>query len=195
MATRIYVVPREGTGVPFVDPYRPKYLLGVDGLSLVSGAVHSMYYGRAAVFLASADVTPAEHTALAANADVLAVPAVLDNAIGGALATVVAKLEPLGFPCDWVTAATTWRQLVRTCARMIALAQRLHLRGPLLPPGITLDSTIGDLTQGQRDFLRDAIESFGGTTNGLTGAMPMRLALQYLAAQAPLAPQLGAVAL
>lgn len=198
MSVRIYLLPWIGTGEPGVDPRRAKYLVGIDTLPLMGSDIHCMPYGRQGVCLVSANVTTAEHNSLVAHDDVAAVPANLDATIGGALATVVAALEPMHFPCEWVTAQTTWRTLVRAVARLIALAQRVDgvtNGGRLLPVGITLDSTIGDLSAAQRDFMKTAIESFGGTFAGITLSMTIRTGLEYLAAQSPLAGNLGTVSL
>jgi hypothetical protein len=188
MATRFYVVPKAGTGVPADnDPFRPQYFLDTLGTGLIAGSVFGMDYGLEPYFLVAAEVTPAEHAAIAAHADVIALPANLDTAIGANLGTVTGKLETIGFPSDWVDAGTTYRQVVRTMTKYLQFAQRLHgsEHVRLLPAGITLNSLVSDLTAAQRQRLANVIASFGGTASAITGAMTMRAAIRNLAEQLP----------
>ncbi len=188
MATRFYLVPKVGTGIPGDnDPYRPKYFLDALGRGVIAGQVSSMDYGLEPVFLVAADVTPADHATLIANTDVVALPANLDAAVGVNLATVTAKVDALGFPSDWVSAVTTYRQIVRVLTQCIQFAQRLHGQENvrMLPVGITLNSRVSDLSPAQRQRLANVIGTFGGTASEITGAMTLRAALKTLADQVP----------
>ena len=186
MAVRIYIVPRVGSGTA-TDLWRPKYIVDGIGTNLLSGPSAHVGYGLEPVYLVAADVTNAEHTALAANSDVTAVPANLDATLGANLATVQAKLEAFGIPSGWVTGAMTYRTVVKWVIRLFFISQRLNGMSNvgLLPQGVTLDSTISDLTQTQRDKLSAAAESLGADTSGVTGATTIRAALKALADQLP----------
>lgn len=159
----------------------PKYFWDLTGVWW--GA---MDYGLEPVFLVVADVTDAQHAALVANADLASVPANLDASIGAAGLTAARNaLEGFGIPGQWLMAGTTWREAVRHCARLFQFAQRLHgLYGVrVYQSGITLGTTVGSLTAGQRNALLDVAQSFGWDTSGVTGAMTLRQALKVMANQ------------
>jgi hypothetical protein len=99
---RVYLIPTTGTGgvvnsAP--DPVRPKYVREA-GLSYLQ-----VTYGRQPVALVFTDVTAGQHTALAANGDVVAIPANIDTTVGANLATVQNALEALNIPADGCRAA------------------------------------------------------------------------------------------
>jgi hypothetical protein len=66
------------------------------------------------------------HTALAAKADVQAIPANLDNTIASNQVrnTVRSFLESIGLPGNWVQTGTPWREIVRTICGMMIFGQR-----------------------------------------------------------------------
>lgn len=179
MAIRVYLLPI----VP--HPARangrvPKYLIA---LGVPWGG---MDYGLEPVMLVVADVTAAQHAALAANADVVSVPANLDAPIGaGALNAARSALEALGIPAQWLVASTTWREAVRHVARVFQLAQRFHgLYGVrLYRGGVTLNTTVARLTAGQRAALLDAATSLGWDVSGVQSDWTLRHALKALSDQ------------
>jgi hypothetical protein len=188
MAIRFYLVPKAGAGT-FVDRFRPKYFreLGITNR-------RSVDYGREPTFLVIAEVTPEQHTDLAANGDVVAVPQNLDAQVGaGNLATVQNALESVNLPGLWVTATHTYRQIVRGCVVVMFLAQKLNglFLARFFESGITLATTMADLTQTQRDRLRAVAEAFGVDYSGVTGATTMRQALRVLAQQLPTVNLMG----
>jgi hypothetical protein len=190
MATRIYLVPKVGSGASQDDALRPKYVVNADLSPTIAGRLDWLHYGLEPVFLVAANVTAGEHAALVAHGDVVSVPASLDVTVGANLAAVKTALETLGVPCQWVVTGTTYRAIVRVVTQLMLLAQRLEgaHQVRLLPAGITLDSTVGDLSATQRQRMADTITSLGGTFDGVTLATTMRAAVKGLADQlSPLA--------
>lgn len=192
MAIRFYVVPKNGTGIPSMvtpDPYRPKYFANALGQALVGVPDSNAFkdFGLEPWFLVKSDVTPAEHAALVANSDVVALPVDLDQTVGQNLATVQSALEARGFPSDWANASTTYRQLLVVVVKCCEFAQRMHHDKDvrLFPPGITLSSTVGSLSAAQRQRMADVISGMGGTASEITAGMTMRAALKNLIDQLP----------
>lgn len=175
MALRFYVVPKVGTGASMEDPLRPKYIPELGQLW------SAMDYGKEGTMLAAADVTSAQHTALAANADVTAIPAALDSTVtNGALTTIRAQLEALKIPAGWVTTAHTYRQVVGAVGRIFMLMQRFDgmFRRVFFETGIQLDTRMNQLTAGQRQALQQAADSFGLNSSTVTGATTVRQVLK-----------------
>lgn len=176
MAVRFYFVPKAGA-----SPVKPKYIgdLGVTWASVD--------YGQEQTYLVGADVTTAQHNSISANADVTSVPANLDNQVGANLATVQAALENLKIPADWITSGMTYRQILSLIIKLFRILQRLLGRWAttIFEAGITLATTMAELTQAQRDRLQDVADSFGIDTSNVTGATTIRQALRFLAQQLP----------
>lgn len=192
MATRIYLVPKIGTGViGDNDPFRPKYFAKADGSTAIVGVECRCHlYGLEPVALVAATVTAAQHTALIANADVVAVPLNLDSTVGAAVSAVQTAIEGFNIPADWVTSGMTYRQVVRWLSALFILAERLHLVGNvrIFPPGISLTSQISDLSDRQRAHLRNAAYTLGVDVSKVTGATTMRAFLKTLGDSVPFAP-------
>jgi hypothetical protein len=180
---RYYVVPRSGTG-QFPTPYEPKYFNQFADPSALP-FVGTMDYGLENVFLVAADLTPAQHTAVTANADVLAVPSPIDaNVSALALPTVQAKLEAGNIPADWVTTAMTYQQVLSRVLRLVTLMQRFNgLFGRLFAGGATLDTRINQLPVNARNALVSAAQSLGADTSTIQGTTLLRTALVIVADQ------------
>lgn len=197
MALRVYLVPVIGGSGAVGDSRRPKYLTA-DTLtdqrwtSAIAGMWRVMDYGDEPVMLVVADVTPTEHATITANADAIAAPADLTTLIGPNLSTVQNALEGLNIPTEWITATMTYRTVLRWVSRLFMFHQRFQglLGGRFFPPGITLNSTVGDLTANQRQRVQQAAASFGISTAGITVATTIRVALKLLADQLPGDPNL-----
>lgn len=181
MAKRFYVVPKFTPDGP--DPaIEPKYI-GALGVPYAA-----MDYGLEDTFLVGADVTTEQHNALAAEVDVISVPANLDSQIGlTALATVENKLEGLHVPADWVTTSHTYRDVLRLTGKLFLYMQRFHGRqlSVFFTGAITLDTRVNQLTTAQRNAMLDAAISLGLDTSAITGPMLLRQALKILADQIP----------
>lgn len=174
MAIRFYLVPKTGDGLTRATAFRAAYVtdLGVP--------TWAMDYGRENMMLAAADVTPAQHATLIAHADLTAIPANLDSDVGGALATVQAKLEDLKMPSGWVQAGTTYRTIIGAVGRFCLLMQRFdgRHRRSFFEAGITLDTRVNELTAGQRNAIAGSAQSLGLDISFVTGPMTMRNVLK-----------------
>lgn len=181
MAVRVYFVPVIGDGSSITNARRPKYVS--DGG--IAGVFQCMDYGNEPTMLVAADVTLAEQTALATNPDVIVVPANLDATIGANLGAVQAALDALNIPADWITGAMTYRIVLRWIARLFLISQKFQglAGGRIFPAGITLNSTVGDLSTSVRQKLLQGAQSLNLDTSGITLAMTIRAALKLLGNQ------------
>lgn len=182
MAIRFYLVPALGTvGAGFSDPIRPKYILAL--------AVPKEWkdFGWEGTFFVGADVSNAQHTTLAANADVVSIPLNLDSQVGANLTTVTAQLEALNIPADWVNATHTYRDVLRNIFKLFQFVNRLTARqgARLFAGGVGLNTLVSDLTQNQRAALLTAAQSLNLDTSEVTGAMQLRQALRIILMQLP----------
>jgi hypothetical protein len=187
MAIRFYVVPK----ITAADgSLGPKYFCGGTTVNLIAGDWAAMDYGREEIMLVRADVTAGENTSISANADVITIPANIENAIGGGqtLNTVRNRLEALNIPGTWVTSTLTYRQLLRWVGRLFCILQRFNGRyRAKFFEGVTLATTMGQLTQTQRDRLRAAVQDFGLDTTQFAASSTVRDVLKALADVMPIA--------
>jgi hypothetical protein len=198
MAIRFYIVPLEVVaGV--LTRRGPKYFswpFDPDAPALIPADVRweMRDFGLQPTGLVAADVTPAQNTALSAQADVITVPANLDNNVGAAnLATVRSKLESIGIPGDAIVASTDYRHIVRGIIAIFAVAQRLDglQGGAIFTDNRTLATTLGELSAGARQQLQDAATELGYDYSSLTLASTLRDVLKTLANQQSADSMLG----
>lgn len=181
MAIRFYVIPKIGTGVS-TDPFRPNY---VEGMGISWRAID---HAHEDAMLVVADVTPTQHTTLVSNADVLAVPQDLDSTLtAGAVTIVQSRFEAVHIPAEWVTTNTTYRQVLRVFIRVCLLLQRFDglFHATFWEVGLTLDTTVGQLSATQKQRIRNAAESQGLDTSFITNAMTLRFVFRTWANAMP----------
>jgi hypothetical protein len=186
---RFYLVPKIGDGLLPETAFRPKY---GDPDSLGAG-----WLGRAVwewedyagenAFLVAANLSPADHTTLTAQPDVIAVPSPIDDTVSStAIATIKSRLEGANIPANWVTTAHTYRQVLKTVRKVMLLRNRydvLFSRLPMFGGGVTLDTQINQLTQAQRNRLTAVAQDLNLDTSGVTNTMTLRQALKLIADQ------------
>lgn len=130
---------------------------------------------------------PADHSALISDPQVFAIPENIDSEISSNVFTVITKLEAVNIPGDWVTASTTWRQLLNRVVSYCLMIQRsAGIAGDYISKifdGRTLDNTISDLPVSMRSRLSDAADSFGFDRTGINNATTLREALKQIAHQ------------
>jgi len=184
---RFTLMPAIGDGLTPTTIRRAKY---VDPDALRAGWTLAPYvaldYGLEPVFLVATDLGVSDQALLAAQPDVTVVPANLDATVSaGALAATQAALEALNLPAQWVTTATTYRQVVGVVIRVALLAQRFHGLGfgRIFDTGITLNTTIGALSATVRTRLSTAAQGLGLDTSGVTAGLTLRQALKLLGDQ------------
>jgi len=183
MALRFYLVPKVWGTTP-VPSWRPQHVSGV------IAEWDALTYGREDVYLVAAEVTDAEHTTLAAQPEVIAIPANLDATLSAGAVTVArAWLEARSIPNGWVTTARTSREVLGTLGRLFRLMQRFNgrQRARFFGEGITLGTRINQLSAVQRNALQDAARDLQPNLDlsGVTGASTLRQALVTICQQLP----------
>ena len=190
MVRRVYILPAtrvaSGPGSSAAVSRTPSNV-GRGADAVVTGVyLRGMDYGLQPVFLALCEVDAAQHGLIAAQQNVTVIPANLSGTVGaGARAAVEAALEGWKIPGNWVTAAMTYRQVLKGVATIFQIAQRLHgmFGVEAFPSGVTLSTTMAQLTQGQRNALQAVVDSFGWDRSSITGATTMRQFLRAMAQQ------------
>lgn len=126
MATRFYILPIEVVGGNRRGPKYLKWRFDPDPPGI--DCQWSMKdYGLIDAALVAADVTQTQHEQLAAEVDVAAPPADIDQNVSDiALPTVVSVLESLRIPAGWITTSHTYRELLRMVGGLFMFAQRHH---------------------------------------------------------------------
>jgi hypothetical protein len=187
MALRLYFVPVVHVAVPRYEC--PKYFPHrfnppTAGLENVSHAWTT--YLLEDVGLIAADVTTAQHSIVAAQTDVIALPVNLDVTLNaGAVNAAQAALEGWNVPANWVTTGMTYRQVVRTVVRM----WRFHARmvamsnGRLFDGTVTLSTALASLPLAARNRLKSVADSYGLDYSGVTNATTVRQLLKAMADQ------------
>ena len=187
MAVRLYFLPVEHLTAPAYEI--PKYVphrhraatTGLEGLVWAW-----VTYLLEDVGLLAADVTPAQHTILNGQSDVIAVPVNLDTTLSaGAVTVAQTQLETWRIPNAWVSTALTYREVLRTIYAMWRVHNRYvgRTEGRLFGGAVTLDTTLGELPAAARQRLADAASDFGVDTSAATGATTLRQALKAFADQ------------
>lgn len=171
-------MPQIGTGATLADARRPKYAAE---MRAVPGAAYvAMDYGAEPLFLVSVKgIDTATHNTIAADATVAVLPLDLTQAVGAAnLTNVQNQLETRNIPgAQLVTAATTYRQLIRAVIIIFQLAQRMDGMGYpsfFAASGFTLATTYSALPQSAKTVLVSMAESFRFNTSGISGSTTLR---------------------
>lgn len=194
---RCYLVPRVGSGVKG-DPYRAKYTMADElGAGWQLGPTQMIDYGTEGIYIIVVNVTPEQHTTLAAQTDVMTTPSPMDDNVSAvALTGIQNQLEAMHLPGSWVTTSQTYRQVWRTTIKITLFAGRYYGMFPdfkIFDTGVTLDTRFNQLTQAQRQRLLDVADSFQIDRSGVTGTMTIRQLLRALGDQLPAVTILGEV--
>ena len=124
MSIRVYIMPAIEI---LPNTWHPKYLYSPSVGGLINtitypdmtGEVHCAFQCKrfCAVDntqrLVFADVTPAQHTSISSNSDVISFPANLNNQVGINLTVTKTALNNLGFPAKKLLATHTWKQVIK----------------------------------------------------------------------------------
>lgn len=175
MAVRFYSMPLINTGPLAVR--RPAYVS--DGQ--IAGRFGGMDYGSEPRMLIWADVTPAEHAAIIAHSDVIAVPLDIESTVGANLAAVQSALELFNMPADWITSGMTYRTVLRVLAKLHYLCQAFQLNTDrLFSLTIDLSALVSDLSANVRQKVLQGAARLGLDTSGILLSMSLRTALKIL---------------
>jgi hypothetical protein len=129
-----YIVPGERADAE--SPLVPKYFDGIDHSAIKYGPEH---------FLVAAVTTPAQHDVIAAQSDAFVIPG-LELIVGGnpALNQIRNRLAALGIPNSYITASTTWREIVTRTGHTALVIGRMRggLGRRIFDNGVNLGSTL-----------------------------------------------------
>ena len=187
---RLYLLPIVHVPLDGGGTYNcPKYLQhrfnpAISGLETVRYAWET--YLLEDVGLAAAETNGAQHTLLASQLDVIALPENLDNLIQAtAVARVRDYLDVMNVPANWIVSGMTFRSALRTLLNIWQLHNRyVGMVGKKLFDGtIRLNDTVADIPQRYRDDLRSAAESIGLDYSGVTTSTTIRQLFKMLADQ------------
>lgn len=180
---RFYVVPKIGDGQTMETPLRPAYVHDL-------GITHwqALDYGREPQMFVGADVTTAQHDALAASAGVTALPENIDATVPqNQVAQIRNALETIKMPGNWITAGQSYRQIAGHVAKYCLLLQRFDGLFASTPfdADITLDKPNAQVPPEKMARLRTAAESLMLDTSFITSTTTVREMFQAWIAQMP----------
>src|SRR5262245_48648332 len=183
-----FLTPRIGDGLTPQTAFRPKYCNTGDlgaGNDLVGWSAWNITHTD--FFVVRVTLSAAQRTALQGMSDTRVVPANLDSTIGGALANVQNVLEAINLPADWLTSGHTWREFLQGLSKLVRFRQRFWglASDKLFEAGVTLSTTLNQLTAAQRQKFADVAASFGVTSADVTPSMTIREVLILLAFRLP----------
>lgn len=196
---RAYLVPKLGDG-SMLNPFRAKYVVKgptdqASSILITSPSKQGYDYENEPVLFVVADATVAEHSAMSAQPDVVALPANLDaNIAAAALPAVQQKLEALKFPSNWVTTEHTYRQVLQVVARLCTFSQWWQGMFPgqrMFPVGTTLDTRINQMPSSWRQQWQAVAAAHGIDLSGIAGTVTLRVALRQIVPQIPVVTLLG----
>ncbi len=184
MAARLYLVPIRGTGTK-ADPFAPKYF--TDGSLTSVTAWSGMDYGSERWMLVVSDLSSTDDSFVVAQPDGFGLPTDLTQPLNAAQVTAVhAKLEAINLPAQWLTTSLTWQSMLRIVLGIFSFMQRfsaLNGNTSLFPTGISLNTTINQLSASVRQNLSLAAQDLGLSTASITGTTTLRAALKDLGTQ------------
>ncbi len=107
------------------------------------------------------DITQADHDALMLNPDVYAFPDTLDAPVSDP--AIDTFFEAIYLPTDWLTPATTYRELLRQVAGMMQFNQRYSgiSGGHSIFEAATLQTRLNQMTAQERTWFLATVQSFG----------------------------------
>lgn len=171
-----------GTGLTRQDAKRPKYLAPFNGTPALQGK-QIVWYGLLMVAMVDCpNMDQATHDMLTVNADVVAFPENLANQVGANLSTVQAALDGFSIPSGWVTATTTYQEIVTSLFKLFNFANQFHYWFGQRVVRYLWDSNTR-MNQLPGDLLADiqmAAANKGIDTTGITQQMTIKQAIGIL---------------
>jgi hypothetical protein len=182
MTVRYYVLPITRT----VENQRgPKYFQWRFGAGI--NCPWSMKdYGLMDQCVVCADISDADHTALAANADVLSIPVNIDNTLNiVARNTARDYLESINVPAGRINTNDTYRSVLRSVLGIFLFLQRVTaIRGEAIDwVSVSLSMEWQNIPTAWRNAMMQAATEMGYSTNGVTSTTTLRTILKYMADQ------------
>lgn len=164
----------------------PKYMKSRVNPTGIDARWGVMDFGLEPTFLMAADVDATQHTLLAAELDVLALPADIDSNLTPGTVTVAQDfMEARNIPANWVTTAFTYRQVLRRVAGLFQFAQGVHgtFGISIFDGGLNLDRTLNSIPVARRNGLQQVADQQGLDYSALGGAATLRDMLLSFAQQ------------
>ena len=158
---RWYIVPTEVVGYMRA----PKYFASrVNNQTGIVCTWKNLYYGKLnTVIVLALDISLTDDIFLVTQSDVYAFPLNIDPVISDK-AVLDNFLEPLYLPTDWITASSTYRELLHRLYSMFAFSNRYEIISggqALLGDTIDLSTRYRQLTTQQQAWFDAVILSFG----------------------------------
>jgi hypothetical protein len=180
MALRFWISPKTGTGTTFLDPLRPAYVRELPAPRVLYSSIS---YGFEPTVLVGAQLTAEQVTSLTSHADVVMAPvAGLDDAITASmLAPVQSYLESMKIPANDITAAWTWRKVIRRVGAIFQFMQEYDAqqRKTFFEGNINLDTRLNTLTGAQETALFNAASVFSIPSNFANNALIRTVLIAY----------------
>jgi hypothetical protein len=183
---RIFLVP----AVVVNGTRGPKYFTLTAQHQTVPGTVLAPWepidFGNEPSILVATDISDTESATLEGMPDVTKFADNLDTPLGTRLGAMQAALEALNLPAQMLTAAVHDRTIVRGIMAIFGIGQCMQGKGfNIFAPGITLATTMRNLSAVARAALAACIDSFGYDRTDITLASTIRDLLTQLATQTP----------
>ena len=107
------------------------------------------------------DIIQVDHDAMVLNSDVFAFPENLDGPVNDP--GIDAFFEDINIPTDWLTPATTYRELLRQTSGMFQFNQRYSgiSNGGSIFDNANLDIRLRQMTAQEQTWFLETVESFG----------------------------------
>lgn len=173
-------VPDPGSGKPIFGPKYFDWPFDPDPPGIDS-RVALMDYGFMPYALVLAkNITQVDHDALILNADVFDFPDNLDGPVNDP--DVDTFFEGINLPTDWLTPATSWRELLRQTAGMFQFNQRYggiaaHETGELhsIFDNADLSTRLRQMTVQEQSWFLATVDSFGFDSSQINDNNRLRL--------------------
>ena len=183
MTVRFYIMPIQVVNERYRGPKYLKWRFNPSGLDVPWSMKD---YGLIDACLVAADVSQAQHEQLAAEVDVSAPPADIDQNVSEiAIPQVQQVLEALRIPAQWVTSDYTYRELLRMVGGLFLFAQRhhgMHVE-QLIDSTAQLDLRWNQIPLARRERIMATADDMGYDYTQVTNQWTIRRILRHLGDQ------------
>ena len=173
-------VPDPGSGKPNRGPKYFRWSYDPDPPGIDSRVALMDYGFTPYALILAKNITQVDHDALILNADVFAFPDDLDGPVNDP--GVDTFFEGINLPTDWLTPATSWRELLRQTAGMFQFNQRYggiaaHETGELhsMFDNADLGTRLRQMTAQEQSWFMATVDSFGYDSSQINHNSQLRL--------------------
>jgi len=170
---RFYILPIEVIDGNKRGPMYFKWLYNEAGIAAQWSMMDYGFVDSALLF--SPDISQADHNMLVLNLDVFAFPDNIDTPVNDP--NVAAFFESIYLPTDWLTPATSYRELMRQTAGMMQFNQRYGgiSDGHSIFANADLSTRLRQMTAQEEEWFYLTAESFGIPRNLINRNAQLRL--------------------